>query len=225
MTITNFSTAIFLVNPAAKAVLCSYEQDATTGKGKEPFTLFKSLDPALAVGEFVVVPTDTRHGKTVVRVEKINDAASVDLESAVQVKWIIDAVKMDAYETILAQEAAGIEQIKSAELRRRREELHAKLIADNPDLAALVISIQMRRLRCLRHPPSLSSAKNPSSSPNRLRCPGVQVPREPQPGLIRMDQTAYFSEVSNLKEGVPVGHRTKGTPSLRCPGNQNVQLP
>lgn len=136
-TITNFSTAIFLVNPAAKAVFCSYEQDAVTGKGKAPFTLFKSLDPDLAVGEFVVVPTETRHGKTVVRVEEIKDAASVDLESQVQVCWIIDAVRMEAYETILAQEATGIEAIKSAELRRRREELHAKLIADNPELASL----------------------------------------------------------------------------------------
>ena len=133
----NYSTAIFLVNKDVRAVAVSYEQDAVTGKGKMPFIVFKSMDHDLEVGQFVVVPTDTRHQMTVVRVEEIRDGSTVDLDSGTPMKWIVDQVTLAPYETILAQEAAGIERIKSAELNRRREELRDKLLADNPDLAAL----------------------------------------------------------------------------------------
>lgn len=132
----NYSTAIFLVNKDVRAVAISYERDAN-GKGVAPFEVFKSMDPDIIVGEMVVVPTSTRHQMTVVRVEEVRDGSTVDLDSGVQMQWVVDRVSVDPYETILEQEAAGIEQIKSAELRRRREELRDKLLADNPDLQAL----------------------------------------------------------------------------------------
>lgn len=130
----NYSTAIFLVNPAARAVAVSYEVDSL-GKGVKPFTLYKTIDPAVKVGDYAIIPTDTRHKMTVVRVEEVD--VEVDLDYPKQMEWLIAPVDTRAYEAVLKQEAAGIDRIKSAEKAARQKELRDKLMADNPDLAAL----------------------------------------------------------------------------------------
>lgn len=130
----NYSTAIFLVNPDVRAIKVSYEVDAH-GKGVKPYQTFKSLDPDLCVGEYVVIPTDTRHKMTVARVEEIED--DVDFDSPAQLDWIIDTIRTGAHEEVVRAETAAIEQIKSAEKRAKREELARKLIADNPDIQQL----------------------------------------------------------------------------------------
>jgi len=132
----NYTSAIFLVNDAVRAVRVSYDADSE-GKGIRPFTTFKSLDPRLEVGQYAVIPTDTRHKMTVVRIEEIADANSIDPASPTQLMWIIDPVSTEAYDKIRAQEVTAIERIKSAERTAARKELTDKLLADNPDIAAL----------------------------------------------------------------------------------------
>lgn len=129
----NYSTAIFLVRKDIRAVAVSYEVDKD-GKGVGPFVVYKTPNPNIDVGHYVVVPTDTRHGMTVGRVEEID--VEIDFDSPVQVKWIVDGVDRQAYEAVLAAEGEAITAIRSAEKRRKQEELAAKLIADNPDLQA-----------------------------------------------------------------------------------------
>jgi len=58
----------------------------------------------------------------------------------VQIKWLIDRVDTEGAKTIAAQEADAIARIKSAEARAARDKLAAKLLADNPDLAALPLA-------------------------------------------------------------------------------------
>ncbi len=130
----NYSTAIFLVNHDVRAIKVSYEVDPN-GKGVRPFQTYKSLDPNLSVGDYVVIPTDTRHKMTVARVEEIED--DVDFDSPAQLAWIISAVDTGAHAEVVRAEGAAIEQIKSAEKRAKREELARKLIADNPDIQHL----------------------------------------------------------------------------------------
>lgn len=130
----NYSTAIFLVNPDVRAIKVSYERDVN-GKGVTPFITFKSLDPEIGVGDFVVIPTSTRHMMTVARVEQIED--DVDFDSTTQLDWIISRVDTEAHGAVVKAEGAAIEQIKSAEKRAKREELAAKLMADNPDIQKL----------------------------------------------------------------------------------------
>lgn len=135
----NYSTAIFLVNKDVRAVSVSYEPDANdpTGKrGKAPFFTYKTIDPQLSVGDFVTIPTDTRWNKTIARVEAVD--LDVDFDSDVQFKWIIGHVSDVEYESILAMEAKGITAIRSAEKRRKQDELREKLLADNPELSSLV---------------------------------------------------------------------------------------
>lgn len=133
----NYSTAIFLVNANVRAVLTSYETpDPVTNKPTGKLTMYKTTDRTVKPGDMVLVPTTTRHKMTVVRVEEVD--VEVDLESGVQVDWLIGhAPNRDAYNALVTTEADGIAQIKSAEKKAKQDELRAKLLADNPALAAL----------------------------------------------------------------------------------------
>lgn len=127
----NYSSAIFLVRDDVRLVSVSYEVDAE-GNGKRPFYQFKTMDPTLAVGDYVNMPTDTRHKMTVARIEEVD--LEVDLDSPAQLSWIISKVDTVSYVSIVQAEADAILVMKSAEKNRRRTELREKLIADNPEL-------------------------------------------------------------------------------------------
>lgn len=132
----NYSTAIFLINKAVRAVKVSYDQDkAQPGNPAGNLQLFKTFDASLAKGDFVIVPTDTRWNMTVCRIEEVG--VEIDLESSAQVGWLIGRADRGDYDIVVADEEAAITAIKSAEKRRKQEELIASLIADNPDLAHL----------------------------------------------------------------------------------------
>lgn len=132
----NYSTAIFLINKAVRAVKVSYDQDkANPGSPAGSLQLFKTFDTTLAVGDFVLVPTDTRWNMTVSRVEEID--VEVDLETNAQIGWLIGRADRGDYDAVVAEEEAAINAIKSAEKRRKQDELVKALIADNPDLAHL----------------------------------------------------------------------------------------
>lgn len=136
----NYSTAIFLINPACRAILISYEPDPTKPEAAKPggSTIFKSFDPSLKKGDFVIIPTDTRWKMTVGRVEEVD--VELDPDYPQQMQWIVGPVDRKPYEDLMAQEGDAIAKIKSAEKRRRREELASNLLKDNPDLAAMRIA-------------------------------------------------------------------------------------
>jgi len=132
----NYSTAIFLINKSVRAVKVSYDQDKTQPNSPAGnLQVFKTFDTTLFKGEFVIVPTDTRWGMTVCRIEQVD--VEVDLESTTQVGWLIGRADRGNYDVLVSEEEAAITAIKSAEKRRKQEELIASLIADNPDLAQL----------------------------------------------------------------------------------------
>lgn len=132
----NYSTAIFLINKAVVAVKVSYDQDkAQPGNPAGNLQVFKTFDTTLAKGDFVIVPTDTRWNMTVCRVEEVG--VEVDLESSSQIGWLISRADRGDYDVVVSEEEAAIAAIKSAEKRRKQEDLIASLLADNPDLAQL----------------------------------------------------------------------------------------
>jgi hypothetical protein len=132
---TNPSIAVFLINKDVRGILCSYEQDAS-GKPTGTLYLFKTFDQTLKKGDYVVVPTATRHGMTVCRVEEVD--VEPDFDSSIDYKWVVDKVDRALYEHTLQQEADAISQIKKAEKRAARDELRKKLYASHEeDLKAL----------------------------------------------------------------------------------------
>lgn len=143
----NYSTAVFLINDKVRAVYVTYENekelaqktitkpilrkaviselyDSIPGK-----IMFKTLDEAIKVDDYVVVPTQTRHGMTVCKVVEVD--VNVDFDSPKQVDWIVDKVDNSHYEEVLGQEATMADAVRSAEATKKRNELRAALLADN----------------------------------------------------------------------------------------------
>lgn len=130
----NYSTAVFLINDKVRAIACTYE--ATEKATRE---VFKSMDPSIKVGDFVIVPTDTRHKMTVVKVVEVD--LDPDLDTHQKMEWIIAPVDLDEYQKLLDLEAAAIETIKSAEKTKRRAEMRDAIFKDQQEkLASLQLT-------------------------------------------------------------------------------------
>ena len=130
----NYTTAIFLINKNVRAVLCNYEPNAP-----DKTIMFKTLDKTIREGDFVLVPTSTRHNMTVSKV--VETDVDVDFDSGATVGWIISKIDRSAYEVVLSQEGDAITVIKSAEKTKKRNELAAALLADSAGaLTALPIT-------------------------------------------------------------------------------------
>jgi len=121
----NYSTAVFLINNKVRAIKCTYEADDKAAKR----TLFKTMDETIRVGDFVIVPTDTRHNMTVCKVVEVD--VDVNFEDPTKVDWIIGTVDRSNYEEVLAQEDTAIQKIKAAELRKKREDLRDSLLKNH----------------------------------------------------------------------------------------------
>ena len=132
----NYSIAVFLINKNVRAIACTYESDVAGRPAAR--TLFKSLDQHLRVGDFVVIPTDTRHGLTVVKIAEVD--VDVDFDSQTQMAWIVGKVDLTDHNLVLSQEGQAIAAIKSAEKRKKADELRAALIIDQEAIKALAIS-------------------------------------------------------------------------------------
>ena len=127
----NYSTAIFLFNQKARAVVCVYEAGDDA-----PRIVFKTLDPKIEVNDYVVVPTKSRHNMTVCKVVEVD--IEPDLESPTEMAWIIGVVDRADFEEHQRLEEQAINAIKVAERKRKREEL-AKTMLQGAELKGLPI--------------------------------------------------------------------------------------
>lgn len=138
MSSTNYSTAVMLFNPNIRAIAVSYDPGEYK-KNKQTYP-FKTLDQTIKVGDMVVIPTHTRHGFTVVKVEEVD--VEVDFESSVQLEWISDRVNTPAFDEIVKQENEWISEMKKAQVRKKREDLKNSMMemyeADGITKAAIV---------------------------------------------------------------------------------------
>jgi len=131
----NPSLIVFLINKDVRCVGVSYEPDGATPPGGKQIRLFKTMDAAMRPNDLVVMPTDTRWGMTVGRVETVD--VDVDFDASTKMEWLVQAVDKTTFDKMLAVEETAIQTVRKAEIRRKREELARDLLADNPDLQAL----------------------------------------------------------------------------------------
>ena len=130
-TTMNYSTAILLINTNCRAILGTYEADV---EGQPPVKreLFKTFDDTIAVDDIVMVPTNTRHKVTAIKVVEIDVEWDVNVQG--EVKWIIGKVDQPAFKALQAQEGEAIHAIKESEKTHARNTLKAKMFAHmNPD--------------------------------------------------------------------------------------------
>lgn len=123
----NYSTAIMLVNENIRAILCEYDPKDSTKK-----YIYKTLDSSIKKGDLAVVPSTTRHSRTVVKV--LETDVDVDYDSSVQVEWIVGKIDNADYAYIKRVEDEAIEKIKAAEKLRKKQELRDKLLAHDQEL-------------------------------------------------------------------------------------------
>lgn len=135
----NLSTAVFLINDNARAVMVTYEQDAIGRNASR--TMFKTFDKSIKVDDYVIVPTDTRHNLTVCKVVEVD--IDVDFDSVTQVAWLIGRVDLADVIEIKTQEELAINAIKAAEKLKKKKELQdsmgALLAATGTDIKLLTI--------------------------------------------------------------------------------------
>lgn len=133
----NSSIVVFLVNKTARALLATYESE--TENKNPPKAMFKTLDPSISKGDFIVVPTNTRHLMTVCKVVEVD--VEVDFDNQTPVQWVIGKVDETAHKQVLAMEENLLAVVKSAERKKKQDELRAAILADSMDaIKALPIS-------------------------------------------------------------------------------------
>jgi len=129
---------VFLINKHARAIACLYcAGDEHNSQNKR--TLFKTLDSAIKKDDLVIVPTNTRHGFTVVKVVEVD--ADIDVKSDEPLAWIAGVFDKPAFDRLLSDEQAAMAKIRSAELRKEREELRKNMLGMAADeLGTLAIA-------------------------------------------------------------------------------------
>lgn len=141
------SKIVFLINDQVKLIAVNYEpHNESLGGTPEAYRdsrlvatptekkkyLFKTMIQDLAVGDYVVVETGTRHGMTVCKVTEID--LDVDFDDGVALKWAIQRVDTEGYKTLLDGEQEAIQAAKRAELKKKRSELRAGIFAEHAEM-------------------------------------------------------------------------------------------
>lgn len=151
----NNSIAVFLINKNVRAVVGIYEVDIPNGK-QASRTMFKTFDQSIQVGDYVVVPSCTRHGLTTNKIVEVD--ADPDFDSNVEMRWVICRIDKVEYEATLRMENEAIAKIRSAEKRKKQDELRAALLIDNEALRGLSLSMAGEELPPPMQPPPREDA-------------------------------------------------------------------
>lgn len=156
----NYSTAVMLINDNIRAIAVSYETmgGKPDGDGIKPFKIYKTLDQSIKVGDYVVVPTDSRHGMTVVRVEEVD--VDIDFDDPKKIEWAIVKVDGSFHDEILKEEEKWIDRLKTVERKKKRKEMREDLLEDYNEDGAL------ERLQIASMTDGTSAAIEPPPSPS-----------------------------------------------------------
>ena len=125
------SRKIFVTNENVKGLLAIYDFEPADKPNTAKRTFFKTLDDTIAVGDYLVVPSGTRHRMTTVKVVEID--VECDLADQTPVEWVIGRIDRRAYETLITREGEMLNVIRSAEKKKMRDELKAAVFADVPE--------------------------------------------------------------------------------------------
>lgn len=127
----NKTTAIFLVRKDVRCISVSYDKttDSRTGKVVPIDTKsFKTVDQTIQPKDFVLIPTDSRWGFTVGRVEAVD--LHVDFDSNEQMRWVVSKIDTKTFNTMLEAEAKMMDTVADADRKHREMELKSKLFAN-----------------------------------------------------------------------------------------------
>lgn len=146
----NYSTAVMLINENIRAISAIYEVDGVNTKA--PRTTFKTLDNDIQIGDYVIVPSGTRHNRTVVKVVDVD--VEVDFESITPIEWVIDRIDTAAHDKIIAEESKWITTLKASQRLAKREEIKNKVLGfHKEELSKMAIANMEQPAAALSHQP------------------------------------------------------------------------
>lgn len=125
------SRKIFVANDNVRGLLAIYEYEPADKPGTAKRTFFKTLDPSIKVGDYLTVPSTTRHHMTTVKVVDVD--VECDLADQTPVDWVIGKIDRRAYEQVVTNEGEMLNMIRSAEKKKMRADLKAAVFADVPE--------------------------------------------------------------------------------------------
>lgn len=136
----NYSTAILLINPDCRAMLAIYQPDPSdANQPKAKRELFKTFDETIAVDDIVMVPSNTRHNVTTVKIVETDVEWDINVQQ--EVRWIIGKIDQSAFKDLKAKETAAIAAIKESEKTHARNELKKKMFAHMDEAAIKALAI------------------------------------------------------------------------------------
>lgn len=138
MSIVNPSLAAFLLDNPPRCISVAYDR-TVTARGEQPVDIksFKTFDTTIAKGDFVVVPTDTRWGFTVGRVEAVDTL--VNYASHEQMRWVAGRVDKAGYDDILKQEEGLFAKVGQATEAKAKRELLGELQALDAGITGMTL--------------------------------------------------------------------------------------
>lgn len=125
------SRKVFVVNDNVRGILCIYDAEPADKPGSVPRTFFKTFDKSIKVGDFLIVPTTTRHNMTVVKCVAVDVECEIELTTPCE--WVVGIVDRSTYQRIVEGENEMLNTIRSAEKMKMRKELADAVLADAGD--------------------------------------------------------------------------------------------
>lgn len=116
------SMKVFLLDDAPICVKVNYDPDKTHGQTDYHF---KTWEKDIKVDDFVVIPTNTRHGYTVGKVTEVD--VEPDLEANYEMKWVVSIINVPAYIAMAEKEKEFISIANRAEREAKKKQLREQM--------------------------------------------------------------------------------------------------
>ena len=131
------SRKIFLTDAEPICILATYEDHEDANK-----TALKTYDETLAVDDYIVVPSATRHEMTVMKIVEVGVEPNLDSNS--KIDWVIGKIDRTPYEKLLSQEGDFLSRARKAEKKRKKEQMREDFLAgmEDEDLKMLPSKIE-----------------------------------------------------------------------------------
>lgn len=121
------SRRVFLLDPEPRCILATYEPEGLAPyDSKKERKEFKTFDETIVVDDFIVVPTDTRHKMTIMKVVEVD--VDPDLESSKKVDWVVAKTSNSVYQDLLAQESKILDLVNAAKKKRLKAQMKADFL-------------------------------------------------------------------------------------------------
>lgn len=115
------SNLILLVDESMRVIKAQYEP-----KGKSEY--FKTRDANIAVDDYIVTQTHSRHEMTVAKVTAVD--VNPDLDTVGEIRWAVQRIDYETYQADCAAEATMIDRIQEKKRAEKRAELRKTMVGD-----------------------------------------------------------------------------------------------